>query len=254
MTLGWSIEAAARDSRTKRSRNAGSPRQLRGDQLQRDDALEVELRGAVDDAHPAAPGHAERRGGRRTRPPPAGQPRRGCIARPATRTARARRTPPNSTTRRAPRARAPRSAAGPTARQGHRQHAVVGGRDPSLAGQGIEHRGAQRAAEVGSMVDRVEALEREAPAAGGRTRDAEGVEQRRVVAELDRAVGAVTDRARRDEPAEERDAERAGGVVVAGAGRGPGRRRDLGLRARGGRSRGRAAAAGSRGPGPPACR
>ncbi len=58
MTLGWSIDAAARDSATKRSRNSSSRASAAGDELQRDHAVEIELHGAVHDAHAAAPGDA----------------------------------------------------------------------------------------------------------------------------------------------------------------------------------------------------
>ena len=54
MMFGWSIEAASRDSRRKRSRKRSSSASSGARIFSATGALEREVVGAVDDAHPAA--------------------------------------------------------------------------------------------------------------------------------------------------------------------------------------------------------
>ena len=59
MTLGWSIEAATRDSRHEALAEADVLGEVRGDELERDGAIEIELDSAIDHAHAAAAGDAD---------------------------------------------------------------------------------------------------------------------------------------------------------------------------------------------------
>ena len=58
MTCGCSIDAAALDSRDEARAEVGVVGERRGDDLQRDRAVQVEVRRAVHDAHPATSGES----------------------------------------------------------------------------------------------------------------------------------------------------------------------------------------------------